>query len=106
MNKILIVEDCEDIVFILKEVLNPALDITFAKDFKEARDALAHIHFDLVVTDFNFPFGNGDQVAKLAREMGTTTVILFSTEMKYTRELYDSVFDKLELKKLAKIIAA
>jgi len=102
--KILIVEDSEEMLFVLKEIINPALDVTFATDFNEAK-AFLEVHTpDLVITDWNFPYGNGDDVARLARAKGCKRIILHSGSVKYEANLYDDTIEKLNTHKILQVL--
>ena len=79
--KILFVEDdafCADTQRGIAEALK--LDYRFASTYQQACEALDEDKFDIVVTDFNFPGGNGDLVSKLARDSGVRAVYLFSSD--------------------------
>jgi DNA-binding response OmpR family regulator len=102
--KVLIVEDSEEIIELLKIVINPEVDVTFALDFKEAKAYLKNNHPDVVMTDWNFPYGNGDEVAELARANGCKRIILHSGSLQYKEKLYDEIIEKTNIKQLQKAL--
>lgn len=103
---LLIVED-DDMV--LDTMLSLAFDtsqfdIKVAKNFQEAEHALNSWHFDVVITDFNFPGGDGDKVAKLAHDKGVKKIYLHSGAPEQAKSnLYTAKIAKLDRKELKKV---
>lgn len=97
-KSLLIVEDSEDALFCLAMVTE-GWAVKIAKDFKTAEAFLLSKPFDLVITDFNFPGGNGHDVADLARDCGNQTIYLHSSDVeahKDASQRYDIKFEKLD----------
>jgi len=69
MSKILVVDDDPSVLALAKKVLTEAgCEVVVASDVGGAIDLLLEDDsFDLVVTDFLLPDGNGDSVAELAK---------------------------------------
>lgn len=105
--RILIVEDAAEIIDVLKEfIITDDMIVTIAMDFKEAKFSLESGTFDIVLTDWNFPYGDGDQVAELARAKGCKKIILHSGSVIYKKELYDKIVEKSDIRSLIKALAA
>lgn len=102
--KILILEDSDEVLFVLKEILNPALDITYVTDFLEFQKFIETCTPDILITDWNFPHGNGDQVAKIARAKGVKHIFLNSDYVKYDETLYDGVLEKMSLTQIPTLL--
>ena len=87
--RILIVED-DQLVWetMLDLVFKDKPSIIVAKDFKEAIHALNTNTFDAValITDFNFPGGDGDLVADIAAVFGVKEIYLHSGEPSQAEE--------------------
>jgi len=79
---ILHVEDSEDIAKIVSLNLEEFAEVTSAYSLKEARDELAHKHFDLVLLDIQLPDGNGlDLLINLnTHPEGPIPVVIFSSQ--------------------------
>jgi len=97
MRRLLIVEDNQDII----ELLQSRIGITnfdLAVDFNSANDFLQKNEYDLVVTDFYFPGGDGNDVAEIAESKGWE--VWLHTGDKYNTEiqtnLYNKIFEKLD----------
>lgn len=74
-------------------------EITTAMGNLEAQKVLEKKEFDLVVTDYNMPDGNGDVLAASLRRRGSLTPIVCCTinkeeELKRLRQLKDKVVDE------------
>jgi DNA-binding response OmpR family regulator len=95
MKKVLIVEDHKEVVDTMKVFMSQDLDVTFAPDFQAAEKELASQSFDCVVTDFNFPGGNGDDVAALAVDKGIR-VVLHSSEISLAKAHYATRYEKMD----------
>ncbi len=60
MNKILLVDDDEDFLFIIREYLESyGLETDTAESAMQARKRLAHSRYVLVISDFNMPGESG-----------------------------------------------
>jgi CheY-like chemotaxis protein len=98
--KLLLVEDEEDVIDLFVKYLNKVpdrYDITVARNFAEVQQLLAAESFEVVVTDFNFPGGNGDQVAALANQKNTPRIYLHSgTPEDAKSTLYTQRIEKLD----------
>ena len=101
MSTILIVEDSEAALVLLERLFNRRnYSILKAEDFKTAEALLIKHHDDieLVVTDFQFPGGNGNAVARLSRELGIKKVILESSTPELAQpELFEKVVNKSDI---------
>jgi CheY-like chemotaxis protein len=79
---LLLVEDSVDVIEALITYFEhygaDRYDLTVAQNFNEAKDLLESESFDVVVTDFNFPGGDGDEVAELAHQKGVPKIYLHS----------------------------
>lgn len=98
MKTLLIVEDAPDVTVILKSVLGGRWQVSVAADFAEAVRLIVDHKYDLIVTDFNFPGGDGNLIAKLVREPANRVVLHTSnlTDARIKRELFDMCYDKLD----------
>lgn len=109
-NRILIVEDELDVIDCLMYIINlDKWECVIVKDFSQAKDALIAEKFDLVITDFSFPGGNGNQVAIFARNFGVNLVWLHTGNIhneEIKPELFNCVFHKLEKELVQKMKAA
>ncbi len=78
---ILIVDDEQSVVFLLKEELSEIekYDITVAYDGAEAINILQSQPFDLVLLDVKMPRVSGIEVLKYIREQHPTTIVLMLT---------------------------
>lgn len=74
--QVLHVEDDDGVLAVMSEGLGSGVSMTSAKTLKDARQAIAHHRFDLVILDIALPDGSGlDLLADLPLE---TAVIVFS----------------------------
>jgi DNA-binding response OmpR family regulator len=68
-KKILIVEDEEEIRFLIKEILSqPYLELIFAEDAFTGLKLLRKLKPDLVLLDVNLPYMDGVEFTKITRE--------------------------------------
>lgn len=105
--KLLIIEDdkfCQDILGNMAKDLS--IEYELATNYSEACTLieLNPGYYDIVVTDFNFPGGNGNVVATLARDCGINTIILFSSSNELTPSFFDHIIDK-DFLKLRRLLA-
>jgi DNA-binding response OmpR family regulator len=103
MIKLLLVEDSEDVIDALNMYFDAfgkgRYDIMVAKNFQEAEALLETEKFDIVVTDFNFPGGDGDQVAQLAKELDVPKIYLHSADPEQAKsKVYTQRIKKLDPK--------
>jgi len=60
MGRVLVVDDDEDLLFIIGEYLDAnGIQFHLAQSAAQARKRLAHFHYDLVVSDFQMPGESG-----------------------------------------------
>lgn len=100
MKRILLVEDQEDVISALQSVLpQDRIELTVAMTMHEAIKALETRSYDLVLTDFSFPGGNGNDVANLARQKGISTIWLHTGDPEKSDisvSLFAEVFQKFD----------
>jgi DNA-binding response OmpR family regulator len=76
-KRILLVEDEPEIRAVLGEVLrSKCYAVDFAGTVREAQICLASLTYDLVITDWKLPDGDGRLVADWASELGAKTVVM------------------------------
>ncbi|WP_167958458.1 response regulator transcription factor [Anaerosporobacter faecicola] len=79
MKKILIIDDDQDLSFIMKEMLcNYGYDVTCAADEEEALEQLTNQTFHLLLLDINLPDSTGFEICEQLREVSTVPVIFAS----------------------------
>jgi CheY-like chemotaxis protein len=82
MINLLVVEDSVDVIEALITYFEhygaDKYDLEVAQNFNEAKTLLETKPFDIVLTDFNFPGGDGDQVAELAHQKKIPKIYLHS----------------------------
>ena len=60
MRKVLVVDDDEDLLFIIGEYLGSnGIEYHLANNAAQARNRLSHCEYDLVISDFNMPGESG-----------------------------------------------
>jgi CheY-like chemotaxis protein len=92
MNKILVVDDNENIRVILKQMLEDGgYIVTTAKGGEEALGLLKGGHFDLVVTDINMPGMTGFELLERSKKMYPKLPVIFITAYKKDKTLVGSV---------------
>lgn len=80
MNKILIIEDNENLARIYKSMLTKNyFDVFITSDGQQALDLLEKIHVDLIITDVMMPNIDGFEFASLMRDAGLEVPILMIT---------------------------
>lgn len=104
--KLLIVEDDDQILDMLKVLIKPEFEVHYAFDFTGAENYLKENTPDIVVTDFNFPGGDGNMVARLAKQVGCKKVLLHSSEVRpvVEKSLFSMALDKCEFTKMMKFL--
>ena len=79
MSKILIVEDDENIISILKYILEKeGFSLSFATDGEKGLSLSLKEDFDIILLDVMLPFMNGFDILKGLREKKTTPVIMLT----------------------------
>ena len=78
MYKILVAEDSVETLFIIEQMLD-GYDVTLTKSVKEAREALKHNSFALILLDISLPDGSGFEIIVELGEAVKTTPVLFLT---------------------------
>ena len=82
-KKVLIVEDDEDYLLILKQSLTgKGFSVIFAKDGQEGLKMVQKENPDLILTDILMPKMDGVTMAKALKEMGIKPKIIFLTNLK------------------------
>jgi len=95
MSKILVVDDDPSVLALAKKVLTEAgCEVVVASDVGGAIDLLLEDDsFDLVVTDFLLPDGNGDSVAELAKNEYIPVLVMSGMQGKAFEESMLSIAD-------------
>jgi CheY-like chemotaxis protein len=92
MNKILVVDDNENIRVILKQMLEDGgYIVTAAKGGEEALDLLRVGHFDLIITDINMPGMTGFEFLEKSKRAYPKIPVIFITAYKKDKTLVGSV---------------
>lgn len=80
MNKILIIEDNDNLARIYKSMLTKNyFDVFITSDGHQALDLLERIHVDLIISDVMMPNMDGFEFAALMRDTGFDVPILMIT---------------------------
>jgi DNA-binding response OmpR family regulator len=98
MKTVLLIEDDASTIFIYKDMLGKNCNLVVAETYQEFLDKIS-CSPDIVLTDFNFPGGNGNDVATKSRECGVPLVVLQSSDVtaRVDISLYDAAFSKSEI---------
>lgn len=84
-NKILIIDDDEDLSFIIKEMLeNYGYQVTRAANGEEAFELLSDMVYHLILLDINLPDTDGFEICKELRRSTTTPIIFASARVSET----------------------
>ena len=76
-KRILLVDDEPEIRLLLGEVLSgKGYEVDFAGTVRDAKDRLASQTYDLVITDWKLPDGDGQVIADWAIELGAKTCVM------------------------------
>ena len=59
MLKVLVVDDVQDVFYLVKSILEPAHQVSWAQTLHQAEEALQHKKIDLILLDVLLPDGNG-----------------------------------------------
>ncbi len=79
MSKLLIVEDDENIISILKYILEKeGFSLSFAKDGKKGLSLSLNENFDIILLDVMLPFINGFDILKEIKSKKSTPVIMLT----------------------------
>lgn len=99
MKTVLLVEDSDNVIWMYKEALGNLYNIVVAETYEEFLEKLP-CNPDMVLTDFNFHGGNGNDVAVKAREVGIKHIVLQTSDCTSgpKEHLYDAVFWKGDYK--------
>ena len=80
MHSILIIEDEESIIKVLSKILKEkGFDVEIAKNKKEALKKLSSQTFDIVLSDYRLPDGNGTEILEYFRERDKITPFIIIT---------------------------
>lgn len=99
-KRVLFVEDDPTISDYVRELLdNYSVTHIHAINYDDTKAALLLHTFDLVITDFSFPGGNGDLVLELARSYGIKDVYLYSAMISQSKRAneYTNLFSKSDI---------
>lgn len=94
--RILIVDDQSDLAEMLASVVRKGVEVVLADGVKSATKILQASQFDLVITDYHMPDGNGEQVRAVARTFQSCPIYLHSSDESRFTELFDRCFFKGE----------
>jgi len=97
MRRLLVVEDNLDVLGIMEYMIKD-WEYDVATDFNSAQELLKTKNYDLVISDFNFPGGNGNDVAEIAGKIGKEVWLHTADEYSdlINTPLYNKVFKKLD----------
>lgn len=107
---ILLVEDTENIADLIIEYLTEkGHKVVWAPDFKTTQHMISFSSrtknpFDLIITDFNFPHGDGNDVAKLAKDHNIPVWLQSGNLDQADKTLFNRVYDKIDLSQLLKAV--
>lgn len=105
--KFLLVEDYVSYaVHVVERLEQEGHEVVLAVNMHQAVEAMAKHKFDIVITDFSFPGGNGDEVLKLVREAQVKLVYLNSAMPSQSSHIheYTSVLQKDDLRGLVETV--
>lgn len=79
-NKVLIIEDEEELGYILKRFLSKkCFDVDYAMNLKDGLNCLKNTDFDVLILDNNLPDGKGmDLIPRIRATMPKITIIAMS----------------------------
>jgi DNA-binding response OmpR family regulator len=106
---ILLVEDDMMMAEVVGETIRAhGLPFRWAHDFRTATKLLQGLKFDVVITDFHFPGGNGDAILELATQAGVKEVFLHSGTPEDSCRLasYTGVLNKSDPRDLKGVLKA
>jgi len=82
MKKVLIVEDNEDFLFLLKQGFQKQkMSLVYAMDGQEGLELAEKEKPDLIIIDIDLPMMDGIQMAKKIKEKGLNPAIIFLTNL-------------------------
>lgn len=98
-GSVLIVEDKEDIRWVVSLILQPNYDITEAENGLEALEKMRGTEFDVILLDENMPEMGGHEFYSIIRKQANLTPVIFCTglpsALNQKRELGLGAFDYL-----------
>lgn len=94
--RILIVDDHTDLAEMLASVVRKGVEVVLADCVKSATKQLQSSQFDLVITDYHMPDGNGEHVRAVARTFQSCPVYLHTSDESQFSELFDKCYSKGE----------
>ncbi len=88
MSKILVIDDVQDIFYLVKSILEPAHQVFWSESLRSAEEALKHKKIDLILLDVMLPDGNGFHfLAELQTKMkDTLPPVVFLTAQSHVSE--------------------
>lgn len=91
--KLLLVEDNEEFMFILKNTLELMgnYDIRTAGDGREGLDVYKSFDPDVIVADIEMPIMDGKEMVRIIREKDPYTLVFFVTSHKETKDVLDGM---------------
>ncbi len=103
MKKILLIDDDQDILFLLSKIIerHTGFFLSTAKDGKEAKSKLKNNNWDLVITDVNLPDCTGLEIVSYARQhndLAKTLVITGDSDASIVIEALNLKVDSYLLK--------
>lgn len=79
MKKILLVEDDDILAFSIEYTLkNEGVDVTYAKNLKEAREKISNNNFNLLLLDVRLPDGSGYELCREIRKTSDIFIIFLT----------------------------
>jgi len=97
LKKILVIDDEQDLCLIMKLNLESTneYDVSIAFSGQEGLDKAKQIPFDLVITDFNMPDMNGEEVMDALKKINPSLpVLLFSVYHQDSEKLTSNIKNK------------
>lgn len=97
MKTLLLVEDSENVIWMYQDALGKYFNVVVAETYEQFLEKI-DIHPDIVLTDFNFPGGDGNDVARKSRELKIPLIILQSSDIggHIDKTLYHAMFAKTD----------
>lgn len=106
-KKLLLVEDQLEVIEVLRKIVDAnSWEMQVAIDMDAARAALKVREYDLVLTDFTFPGGDGNVVARIAKQLGNKKIWLHTGDVDndhITPALFDAIYQKLDRRMMAQL---
>ena len=96
-GSVLIVDDSDDLRYLMGQILSPQFEIVEAADGKSALEICAKNQFDVIIMDENMPEMAGHQAFLKIREIDAYTPVIFCTGMptqtNHKRDMQNGAFD-------------